>query len=516
MTVQYPKTAYEIVRSRGFINITEHQVLFIGQKTDEGTAVDGALETEIQHETDINNRFGKTSQIAQMLRAARKINTITKFDAIALDDDVSGVSATADLVFSGTATEDGELTVEVVSGANNSYTLEIVAGDNAAAIAGDLRDLMILDEDAPFTVVFDTIDTLTFTAENEGTIANKYLLRSVNETPGLDVIVVPWSGGSNDPDITTVFDVVGDERYQTIVFPGSYDDEILTNFLNPRFNSTKGILDGVGIITRQDTFSNLITFAEAINSQSVVLIGNKSITALGYIGSHLREMNDVISAQFAAVRSLRLTEGADLKNIVVTPRGDLDLVGGIALASLPYANTPIDDIPVALINTYWSEANAKELKLSGVSLIGPNPKRTGTICDQAVTTNTVDELDNPNDEFLLLNTIDTSVAGREFQHINITNEFIQSRLTDGDLIDGFSMENEDSIRALTLRFYEFLSNEVPLYRKGAAATNKFTESLIVEVNLTPSLGFVIIDQTPPLVGQLGEIRGKIRVDTTNI
>lgn len=510
--ISLPKNTATIVRKQGLVGLTEQKVLFIGQKTSAGTASSGALVESIQFDANIDALFGPTSHIAQMLRASRKINVETQFDAIAVSDDGAGIAATSALDFTGVATEPGRLIFEIVSGRNNSFFVDVLIGDTGSEIATALHNKIIVDTLAPFTSADDTIGGLIFTAENAGTIANKYLLRVEEEVAGITIVDTPWAGGANDPDVSNIFDAIGNNRYQSIPYPGELDLTELTDLLDPRFNSTNAILDGVGIITLTDTLSNLKTQAEDLNSQSVVMFGNRGVANPLYSGSHIREQNDVMSAQFAAARSLRLTDGANLADIVVTRQGVDDLFGGIGLATLPYFNTPFPELPVPITNTFWDDLSRADLEDSGVSVIGPNKARNGVIAGEIFTTNTTDATGNPDDSFKFLNTVDASVTGREFQVNNMNTEYVQSRLTSGDLLGNVSIENEASIEAFLIGLYDFLSVDVPIYQRGVEAVKAYTKSLVIDVQLTAGNGLVIISQAPPLVGQLREIRNVIRIN----
>ena len=509
--ISEPTVTLNIIRSKGLIGLTEHKVLFVGQKASDGSATSGTLSESVQDAGDIEALFGQRALLTQMMRAARRINDATQFDAISLDDAGAAVSASALITFGGAATADGTLTFEIASAENQTFSIDVLNGDAAADTATALQAFLAADTKAPFTSVDDTLGELTLTAANGGSIANGFLLRSTGTVPGLTVTLTGWTSGATDPTITTLFDPIADERYQTIVYPGEYTLSELTDLLDPRFNATNKVMDGVGIATITDTLSNVKTAAEAANSQSLVLFGNKPVADADYIGSHMREIDDVMSAEFAAARSLRLTDGANLANVVLTTRGPLDQFGGIALASLPYFNTPFPDLPVAVTGKFWSETERADLEDSGASVIGPNRARNGTIAAEIFTTNTTDGAGNPDDSFKFLNTVDTSSAGREFQFLNIKRRYVQSRLTNGDLIDGRSMENEASVRAFIFSLYDFLSNTVPIYQKGNAPVKAFSDTLVVSVTLTAGQGLVSITEVPPLVGQLRDVRGTLQI-----
>ena len=104
--------------------LTPEKLLFVGQK-DGGTAASGALVQNILTTADADALFGAKSPIAAAIRRARRRNSETQFDAIALDDNGSGVDATGIHLIAGTATEAGTLTFYVGSKKFNAYKIVI-------------------------------------------------------------------------------------------------------------------------------------------------------------------------------------------------------------------------------------------------------------------------------------------------------------------------------------------------------------------------------------------------------
>ena len=508
--VSLPTVSLNIIPSRKLQENTEHKVLFIGQKTAAGTATAGALQELVLERADIDTRFGRRSHLAQMMRAARKLNGETQFDAIALDDNGAGVAATATIALTGTATAAGTLTFEVCSGKNNVYTVDVSSGDTAAAVATALYNQMNADADAPFTVVNAPAGSVVATAANDGNVGNSYLLRTTGSVAGLTVTLTPWAGGATDPSLTGLFDVIEGMRYQTIVWPGHYSLTAVTDLLDDRFNVTNDVQDGVAITCKTDTLANLKAAALAQNSQSLTLIGNKAVSTSSYAGSHLREMNDVVASYLAAARSLRLTDDANLADVVVTTAGPLDQFGGISLATLPYFNTPYPELPVPVAGTFWTDLEQGELSESGVTVIGSNRAKNGVIQGETYTTYVNDPAGNPDETYHYLNTVDASSAGREFTFLNLKRRYVQSRLTKGDVLPGFSMENEATIRGFMQTLYSALA-ELGIYQKGREAERAYNQSLRVTITLTPGRGLVTINHAPWLVGQLRAIQGTVQV-----
>ena len=77
--------------------IGAQKILFVGQMTSAGTATAGALNEHTGNDNAEDTLFGLDSMLAAMVRAGRKVNGATQFDAIALDD-AAGTNATGNLV----------------------------------------------------------------------------------------------------------------------------------------------------------------------------------------------------------------------------------------------------------------------------------------------------------------------------------------------------------------------------------------------------------------------------------
>lgn len=508
--VSTPDVTLNIIGSAGPVGLAEQRVLIVGQKTAAGSAAAGTLQESILDVADINARFGARSHLAQMLRAFRLINRETQVDAIALDDAGTAVQAAGSVAFSGTATASGRLTLRVMSNRNRAYTYDVSSGEAAADVAAALAALVAADTSAPFTGAA-SLGTLTLTAANGGTLYNGALLKLEGAVAGLTATLSAFTSGANDPSLTGIFDLIQGIRYQTIVWPGAYADAALKTELGNRFNATNAILDGVALLTRTTTLATHKTNAAALNSRSFVYVANRAVAKADFVGSHLREIDDVVSAQFAAARSLRFTDGANLSNVVTTTAGPLDQFGGLSLATLPYFNTPFAYLDVPVAGTFWSDIERGELEDAGATVIGPNRSRTGVVLDDVYTTETTDAAGNLDTSFRFLNTVDASSVGREYKFNNFKRRFVQSRLTNGDLIAGRAIENEASIRAYALTLYGDLA-DAAIYQAGADAVDAYNQSLVINIDLSPGGGTVTINDAPRLVGQLREIRGTIQVN----
>lgn len=493
-----PRVTVNINAAALIVGIQPQKILFVGQQVSEGTATELVLQSNIQNGNE-NTLFGAKSILANVIRHARKVNPVNQFDAIAVNDDASGVPAVGTITIAGTATSTGTLTIIVGSQSDFSVDVAVNIGDTPTIIG----DAIVTAVDALINGVVDADNTagvVTFTANNDGTIGNSIPLESkgAEDIAGVTTVVVTMAAGVNDPTLTTVFDAVGDSRYQAVVwcFPNNLTP--LTSFLDPRFNVTNDVLDGMGFTANVDTFSTLTAAISTENSESLVFFGFKKETETEYAGPSLVEMPMFAASQFAAIRSLRFTVGESISNFVISNVGALDSIGGPALASKPYFNTPLSTFFTETNERGWTRTEITSLNTAGISIMGNNRGVTEYIVGEVLTTF------KTNDSFKFLNFVDTSSTIREFFVNNLHNRYQQFRLTDGDLVAGHDQANENSLRATLIEFYNILSGTgFILTQAGEVARRFFIDNLSVSINL--SNGSATITMQTPLVTQLREI-----------
>ena len=493
---------------------SDHRVLIVGQKTSAGTAVSGDLQTNILNDNSWDTLAGPTSMGAAMCRAFRRENGVTRLDAIFLDDNGSGVDATGTVVFSGTATANGTLTVEIGSSRDHKLTVSVTSGDTATVIGDALVTAVTADTKIPVTAA-NVTGTVTMTAENAGTEGNSIGLRVTGTVAGVTHSVTAMTGGATNPTLTTVFDVISNDRYQSIIWPFTYTLTELKALLDPRFNPNKGVLDGVGITTSVDTLSNLTTAGNAENSESVCIWGNKTVSKTSYKGGQFFELPYVLSSYIAGVRSLRLTDGANIQNLVSVTGAGRDAFGGPALSSLPYFNTPLSFVDVANNSDGFNDVEQDQLNDAGISFIGNNVAGNTVILGSAVTTYKTDNAGNPDQTFKFLNYVDTGSNAREYIVNNTKKQYAQTRLTDGQLVPGRSITNARAIKQFIIGLYldlagaDFVLTRAPASGDPNDPFKFFKDSIIISEDL--STGKVNVEFQMPIVTQAREFQFTINV-----
>ncbi len=507
-----PEVTISLLNADREVSNLDQKVLIIGQKVAGGTATEGDLHSNLASTGAPENAlFGQAAQISAMIRAFKAVNPIVQLDAIALDDNGSGVPRVIKVTFVGTSTAAGTLVIIVGSESLHRFEVAIASGVAAAAIPALALAVINADGNCPFTAADATGGVLDLTADNDGTVANDLGVETSGSIAGITgMAVTEGTPGSVDPTLTTILDNAV-ARYQGVVWPYGVNTALdtLLLFMDPRFNATNAILDGVAFVGLVDSHTNLLASGNGENSESLVLFGDKLESETDYIGPSLNEPSYSKAATFAAIRSLRLSQDASIAAFL-TSTSSLDQFGGPALASLPYFNTPIPSFPTIKIGRGFTEVEIGTLLTAGVSVIGENATGTNALVGEVKTTYKTDAAANPDPTFGFLNFVDTASNVREYFHNNYKARFAQSRLTAGNVSRGRDMANDVVIRAYTEQLYKDLAGpSFVLVQDGEAAFVYFKDNLVITLDL--ALGKVTITMFVPIVTQLRQIIATIKI-----
>ena len=512
------------------LGLEEQKILVIGQKLAAGSTTEGVLYEDIA-KADVKGLFGEGSFLQNALFGIFDVFErsgsikLPRVDVIPLDDESGGTAATSTLTVSeiGGVTNEATITgeIEIIIGSSYLYTFQITITEGQAIdsgagnIADAIADAINANDELPVTAV-NAAGTITLTCRHKGTIGNGISLRvkglsydGANYILGnVGIAITVFSGGATDPDVSTILSVVGDKRYQTITHPIEYGTTFsVDNFLDDRFNIDNDILDGVCIVTKTDTLANLKTAGQALNSQSLVYLGNEIVSEDMYEGSALIDLDFVTSARIAAIRALRLTDGANIIRYVASSVEPNDLRGGIHFATLPYFNTPVFSINPIDTNYGFTKIEIQELEDEGISVIGNNNIGNQILLGEIVTTYKTDAQANPDPTWHFLNTVDTLSVSAEYIFNNVKRDFAQSRLTEGNLVNGYTMVNEIAFKGQLKKYYIDLS-ELTIVPAGKDATDYFYNNIQTILDLLN--GKITANCNLPIVVQLREILVNLR------
>ncbi len=494
MTIAKPDVTASLRADGVTVGLAPERLLFVGQKIG-GTATSGALVENILNDNSWDTLFGEDSPIAAAIRRARRRNGVTIFDAIAFDDAGGGVDATGIFTITGTASEAGTLTFYAGSKKFNDYKIAVADTDTPTAIGDKLVTAITADSKALVTAA-NVVGVVTLTAKSAGTFGNTIGLKVEGSVAGVANVVTGMTGGATDPVLTGLFDVVGLQRYQGIVW--QYQDDLaeVTDFLDPRFNVANDVLDGRAFVGSTDTLSNHLSALGSLNSKSLCVNTDKLINDADYVGPNILEVPFVKVAEFAAIRAAKRTDEFVLGDLVIA-RSPRDSFGGAWQNSKPYFNTPFADLMTPDTGDSFTEVEATQLKDAGGWIIDSNRPGTAVIAGEVVTTYKTDNAGNPDPTFGFLNYVDTSTTGREYIVNNTRAKYPQFRAAGGALIPGVDSANEASVAAYVAELNADLG-ALGLVNTGVGTVNgkqidydkEFSDNLTVTLNPVTGKFFV--------------------------
>ncbi len=508
MSKSDPITNANILSAKIPVTPDQHSILIIGGKTSGGSAADGALIEDLLTEKDFNDNFGENSQIAKAGRAIVKKLELSrnrpKLAAISKDDNGAGVAATGIVLFAGTATAAGTLTIFIDNTDDGKYEIAVASGDTATVIGDALVTAITANAKSVVTAI-NTGGSVALTATNDGTQGNTIGIKQKGAVAGVTITTAAkLTGGATDPVLTTLFDPIADIRFQSIVYPAEWGISTLTNFLEPRFNVDNDVLDGVGFVSVTDTFANLNTQVDALNQRTLVHLPNKLVDDSDYRGGAIFESPITIAAEMAAIRGLRLTVGANISSFTIK-----ESRGGFFMAAVPYHTTPFANLPVIETGRGFTEVEIKELIDSGGTLLVNNSASTNIILRSAKTTFKTNAQGQIDKTFKFLNFVDTLSLVREYIFDNAKADFAQNSLTDSEQIIRQSTINAQIIIGIFTGYYLTLSgfggdNSFALLRAGQ------TEKIAFKNAVEESLKITLVDGKIDITNLIAEILTQVR------
>lgn len=487
MTIRQPEVTASLRPAGVTAGLTPEKLLIVGQRNG-GTSQNGELQRNILNDGAEDGLFGPDAIITAAIRRARARNPETQIDAIGLDDAGGATNATGVITFNGTtASAAGTFKVTIGSKKDNTYTVPVVIGADPTAVGDALAAAITADTRSLVTAV-PALGAVTVTAKNGGTVGNTIGIKIEGSVPGLGSLNSAMSGGSVDPTLTGVFDVIGNERYQGIVWQFSGNTTPLTDLLDPRFNTTNNVLDGRGFVGITDTLANILFYLGPLNSQSLSVTCDQLINELSHVGPAVMDLPFVKATEFAAIRALRRTQDAVLGGLVLS-RSAQDSFGGPWQNSKPYFNTPFPGLLVPDSGDSFTDVEIEQILDAGGWVIDANSAFTAVIAGEVVTTYKTDAAGNPDPTYKFLNYVDTATAAREYIVNNTRSQFPQYRATSGSLISGVDSANEASVAAYVSELYDQLG-DLGLVNTGIGSIDgetvdfdkQFREALTVSLN----------------------------------
>lgn len=304
------------------VSIQPHDSLVIGQKTSAGSATAGQVYL-VGSADEAIALFGAKSQLAQMCKAYKEVDSLTPLYAIGLADNGSGVPAAGSITVAGPATEAGEVLLYI---GGRRVSVAVPSGMTAAEFETAALAALALQTDLPVTVAANAGTGVDLTAVNDGSQGNQILLGvclgpGERAPSGLVFTVVPMASGATDTDYATAVTAMGEDQYHSVGL-GCADNTnmgLVVTEMNSRMTAMRAI-EGLAFQCTYDTAANLTTKGNAFNSPCLTILeGEKS----GY-----ERLPWEIAAQYAAMSALqaqidpaRSMQGKAFVNAYAAPRG---------------------------------------------------------------------------------------------------------------------------------------------------------------------------------------------------
>jgi phage tail sheath gpL-like len=276
-SIRVPLFYAEFDNSRAVQGLVEQpfRMLMIGQKLATGTKPALSLELVTSKEKGIEY-FGAGSVLSDMLTSFFANETNTEVWACGLDDLLAGVKAIGKLTFGGTPTKAGIASLMV---AGQNIKVGISTTDTPTTIAA--AAIAAINAVTTCTVAASVNGVNAFevdlTAKNKGEhgnevqVSHSYFLGEELPT-GVTLAIVQPTGGAGNPDIATVWPVIGEVQYLLMASPFT-DASNLTKVeteLDGRFGPLRQN-DGYMIMEKRGTHGALVSFGLTRNSKYYVI-----------------------------------------------------------------------------------------------------------------------------------------------------------------------------------------------------------------------------------------------------
>lgn len=277
--IRTPFTYIEFDASKavGGATVLAFRNLIIGQRLAAGT-VAALVPVRVTSAAQANTFFGQGSMLAAMVATQLMNDDVTETWAVALDDNGAGVQAAGSVTIAGAPTAAGIINIHV---AGRRIQAAVATTDTAAAIANAIATAIINDLDGPVTANVDvgTPTQVDITARHAGEAGNDLDIRvnyyDGDVTPaGVTVAIAAMAGGVGNPDISTIWPVLGDDWYNGLTMP--YNDAANLTALESELTDRDGplqMIDARAITGFNGTHAEMGTHGDSRNSQFLSVMG---------------------------------------------------------------------------------------------------------------------------------------------------------------------------------------------------------------------------------------------------
>lgn len=298
--------------------IMEWRMLLLGQA--EASCTGEKLKPVLMNTADQAARlWGQGSQIADMVRIAKRNSTMLEIWAMAVPDATSGVAASADVTLSGACTSTGVLALYV---GGVRVRIQAVGGEQLSATVARVVETVNAEGELPVTAQAkdSSPGVFTLTCKWKGATGNDinlaFNLSTDDSFPaGLTGSCGKMQNGAADPDMDDVIAAMGDTWWKALVMPWNQKAErdVLEEWLDAQFGPLRQ-QECQAFLAYRGTLSETSTYGNAGNSQLVSCMG----------------IGDIPTSPWNVATAYGMQAAASLSNDPARPLQTLELVGVVA------------------------------------------------------------------------------------------------------------------------------------------------------------------------------------------
>ena len=258
------------------------RALILGQAVT-GSTGPNLVAQQLTRSDQAAGQFGAGSIADDMARAWLAANPTSQTYMMALADGAGATKAVGSFVIAGTPTSSFTQYLYI---AGKRVRVAIASGDTLATITASVLaacTAMVGPNALPVVATSSVAGTITLTARNGGLCGNDIDLRTILQDgdgicPGLTITTTAMTGGATNPDVGTAISAIASDWYTHIVMPWNDSANVtaLITELERRYGAMVR-LDAHGFVGFKGTLAACGTYASAMNSRFLTLIGGKNL-----------------------------------------------------------------------------------------------------------------------------------------------------------------------------------------------------------------------------------------------
>jgi len=398
--------------------------------------------------------FGLNSMLAEMYRTARENAPFQEIWAAPLMDDAAGVAATGALTLNGLDTI-SQVSVMTIYIAGIRVRAVVLTSDTDESFAATLAAEINIAPHMPVTAEVDGVNPkkILLTAIHKGTMGNEIsidtdLLGDENNLADTHLTIVAMANGQADPDITLVFDALGDDEFDWIAAP--YSDPMTLGAVDDLLNDEAGRWSPI-----MQLYGHYITAVEANLAELSTLglgLNNQHLCILGYYKSPTPPW--IWAAATGGKAAMHLQSAPEL--------------------SRPLQTLDLRNVHAPKIVDRFNIQERQVLYYDGIACY--HVERDGTVSiDRLITTYQLNEWGSPDATWLDVETLAQSMYGIRYLKQKVTNAHARQALADANPFGLQGVTTADDVRSTVVHGY------AELIRLGVFENlDLFERDLIVE------------------------------------